>query len=201
MTKLFNHRYRIPSARAQWWDYGNNAAYFITICTLHRRHYFGEIQNWEMDLSSIGIRCWHCWYIIPNHFPFVKLDAFVVMPNHVHGIIIIDKTILSNYNDGDAIGGDAIVETQNFASLQFGRQQQRDLPKSGNHFGPQSQNLGSIVRGFKIGVTKYCRENDIEFGWQPRYHDHIIRDRMELERIQNYIRNNPGNWKEDLHYL
>jgi putative transposase len=209
MANVFNYRYRIPSARAQWWNYGNNGAYFITICTLNRQHFFGEIFEDEMYLSVAGIKCWECWKAIPDHFPFVELGAFIVMPNHVHGIIIIDKPTVRTHQPPDGgqqppvggqqppVGGQQPpVETQNFASLQENpRKQQR------NQFGPQSQNLGSIVRGFKIGVTVFCRNNNFEFQWQARFHDHIIRDHKELERIHHYIVNNPKNWKEDVHYL
>jgi putative transposase len=81
------------------------------------------------------------------------------------------------------------VETQNFASLQYR-----------NQFGPQSQNLASIVRGYKIGVTKFARQNDIPFIWQPRYYDHVIRDAAEHERIHQYILTNVEHWQDDKLY-
>lgn len=192
MKDLFKNRYRVPSFRAQWWNYGNNGMYFVTICTRYRVHYFGEISKGHMILSEAGFQCWECWLQIPNHFPFVVLDAFTVMPNHIHGIIIIDKPKF------DATGAVQIdpVETQYFASLQGHNEN-----KSSNVFGPQSQNLGSIIRGFKIGVTSFCRQKGLEFEWQPRFHDHIIRNRHEFESIRRYILNNPKNWNEDVHYL
>ena len=88
-----------------------------------------------------------------------------------------------------------IVEAQNFAPLQFANKSQ---PK--NKFGPQSQNLASIIRGYKTGVTKYARNHHIGFAWQSRFHDHIIRNEMEYQRIKNYIINNPINWKGDKFY-
>ncbi len=170
MSGKFQNKYRIPSARASWWDYGSNAAYFVTICTRNREHFFGEIVEtmpsptvFEMQLTPIGQSAYDCWNEIPKHFPFVVLDEFVVMPNHVHGIIVIDKPEIKNKNGGetrDAIGdtiGDAIVETQNFASLQQSMDSTIKQPKTQNKFGPQSQNLASIIRGFKIGVTKFAR--------------------------------------------
>jgi len=169
----FKGKYRIASARWASWDYSSNAAYFITICTANRAHDFGEIVNGEMNLSALGQSAWDCWNEIPAHFPFVELGAFVVMPNHAHGIVVIDKPN---------------VETQYFASL----------PK--NKFGPQSQNLASIVRGYKIGVTKFANQNHIPFKWQTRYHDHVIRDTPEHERIHEYILTNPQNWEEDEFY-
>ena len=87
----FRNKYRIASARAQWWDYGNNAAYFITICTAHRENYFGKITNGKMILSEIGEIASKCWAETPQHFPFVDLDMYIVMPNHLHGIVIINK--------------------------------------------------------------------------------------------------------------
>ena len=91
------------------------------------------------------------------------------MPNHVHGIIIIDKP------DGDDDDGP-------------------------NQFGPQSKNLASIVRGYKIGVTKYARQHNQPFKWQARYHDHVIRNDREYERIRQYIDENPERWEEDRYF-
>jgi REP element-mobilizing transposase RayT len=187
----FQNKYRIPSARAQWWDYSSNAAYFITVCTQGRMHYFGEIKNHKMILSELGKSAETCWYDIPNHFPFIQLGAFVTMPNHIHGIIIIDKTENTTQ----------FVETQNFASLQQQSQQQSQPQLSSkNKFGPQSQNLASIVRGYKIGVTKQSKTICPDFQWQSRFHDHIIRDDNEYQRINDYIETNPLNWEQDKFY-
>ncbi|MDL2312781.1 transposase, partial [Bacteroidales bacterium OttesenSCG-928-B11] len=82
----YKDKYRIPSARASWWDYGQNGAYFVTICTHNRKHFFGKIENGKMILSKIGEIAHQYWSEIPAHFPFAYLGEFVVMPNHVHGI-------------------------------------------------------------------------------------------------------------------
>ena len=215
MPKKFKNKYRIKSTRLQNWDYGWNGAYFITICTQNRKHFFGEIKNCVLQLSEIGKMAEKYWHEIVEHFPFVELDAFVVMPNHIHGIIIINKqnddNITNNANnptdiggaanDGDNIldiGGVANVKTQNFASLQSSQSQQspsQSLAK--NKFGAQSKNLASIIRGYKIGVTKNAKKINPLWQWQPRFHDHIIRNDNEYYRIKNYIINNPENWKED----
>ncbi|MGB4205474.1 MAG: hypothetical protein WBJ84_07635 [Bacteroidales bacterium] len=189
----FQNKYRISSARAYWWDYGSNAAYFFTICTQNRLHYFGEIENNEMIFSPLGMAAQTCWKQIPDHFPFVQLGAFVVMPNHVHGIIIINKLV--DIPVGTQIVGTQSVETQNFASLPI-TTKQKSQP-SNNQFGPQSKNLGSIIRGFKIGVTKQSKIIAPDFKWQSRYHDHIIRNEAEYHRIEEYILKNPINWKND----
>lgn len=131
-----------------------------------------------MHLSELGQHAVNCWLEIPAHFPFVILDRFIIMPNHVHGIIIINKP----------------VETQNLASLQS-----PSVPQ--NQFAPQSQNLASIVRGFKIGVTKQVKQTQINFAWQPRFYDHIIRNQESYLKIAEYTETNPQRWQEDRFYL
>jgi len=180
-SEKFKDKYRIASARLQGFDYGSNGAYFVTINTKNRESYFGKIVNGIMGLSEMGCQAWKCWYEIPNHFPFVILDEFVVMPDHVHGVIFIDKTVSQPIPM-------PTVETQDFASL--------PNHKITNKFGPQSKNLASIIRGFKIGVTKFIHEHDVDFTWQPRFHDRIIRNEGELNRIRQYIKDNPNNWRK-----
>jgi putative transposase len=181
-TGKFKGKYRIPSARWAAWDYGSNAAYFVTLCVANRAHDFGTITNGEMNLSPLGQSALDCWNEIPAHFPFVELGEFVVMPNHVHGIVAINKPHAVETH---------VVETQYLASLQRTR----------NRFGPQSQNLASIIRGYKIGVTKFARQNNLPFAWQARYHDHVIRNAAEQARIQQYILTNPQNWEKDSLYF
>ena len=116
----YRNKYRIPSTRLQKWDYGWNAIYFVTICTWHREHYFGEINNGAMCLSPIGTIANVLWHELKNHFNNIELDAFVVMPNHIHGIIAINN----NVNNGDNIAtthdmvATHAVETTHALSLQ-----------------------------------------------------------------------------------
>lgn len=180
----FKGKYRIPSARRPSWDYGSNATYFVTICTKNRVPYFGTIDDaaverapddpndsTRMHTTPLGEEARRCWSAIPVHFPFVRLDAFVIMPDHVHGIVVIDKS--------DA------VETHDHASLHI---------HPTNHFGRQSRNLASIIRGFKIGVTTFARVHDLDFAWQARYHDRIVREDDSLGMIRFYIQANPMRW-------
>ena len=191
MSEKYKNKYRIPSARLQGYDYGQNGAYFITICTKDRIHYFGDIisstgcetQNIaSLRATPIGLIANEYWKKIPEHFPFVILDEFVVMPNHVHGIINISKP--SNDKAG--------LEIQN-------------LPGYINKFGSQFGNISSIIRGYKAGVKSFATINKIDFAWQPRFYDHIIRDDDEMKRIRKYILENTANWfrdrnnKEDLY--
>lgn len=216
MTERYQGKYRSDSARLSFWDYGSNAIYFITICTKNREHFFGEIAGVEVILNEIGEIAHQCWLEIPKHFPFVKLGNHVIMPNHTHGIVIIDKptgpplvagtqNVVGTQNIASLrqppgpppiVGPPLVAGTQNIASLRPGPIP-AGRPPAKNQFGPQSQNLASIIRGFKIGVTKNARLINPNFCWQPRFHDHIIRDDESFHNISQYIKNNPMNWKED----
>ncbi|MFK7795891.1 MAG: transposase [Aureispira sp.] len=173
----YQNKYRIASTRLPYWDYGWNGAYFITICTKKQKHFFGSVVDGQMQLSAMGHIANSCWYEIPNHFPFVELGAHVIMPNHVHGIVGINKL---DGSGGDGRDAKSCVST---------------IPK--NKFGPQSKNMASIIRGFKTGVTKHARKINPDFAWQARYWDHIIRDEPAYQRITQYISNNPQKWQED----
>lgn len=183
MQNKFKNKYRISSARLQTWDYSNNGAYFITICTQNRHHFFGNINNGIMQLSEIGKLAEQFWYEIPNHFPMVELGNFVVMPNHVHGILIIDKT-----NDS------SFVETRHCLVSTI----HSNTIIGSSRFQNQGKNtISSIVGSYKSIVTKISRQINPNFGWQSRFHDHIIRNSKSFDNIQNYIEQNPLNWATD----
>ena len=169
----FRYKYRVPSARLKHHNYSFSGYYYITICTYNRINYFGNIKDNEMKLSDVGQIAGKYWLKIPEYFPFVELYQYVIMPNHVHGILRINNS----------------VETRYLASHE-GKEYQ-------NRFGPQSNNLASIVRGYKSGVKKWAIENDIGFAWQPRFYDHIIRNNASLNAICKYIMENPSHWSED----
>lgn len=179
MKNRFRNRYRITTTRLPNWNYGWNAAYFITICTADRKPYFGSIPmaQKEMQLSVTGQIVFDLWQLIPENFPSAKLDEFVIMPDHIHGIIIIDK------NNGNRRC--AINRASN--NMDIGG-------VTGNKNPMLHDNLSRIIRWFKGRSTSECRKINEHFGWQPRFYDHIIRDRESHERIRNYIRNNPLNW-------
>ena len=179
MSDRFKNKFRISSARLGGWDYGSHGLYYVTICTKNRVHYFGEIeqnvesqnigtQNIEtqniasLQPTTIGEVALNNWLDIPNHFSFIELDDFVIMPNHIHGILFINKPERIDW--------------------QY------------NKFGVQSQNLASVIRGYKASVKTYSTINNIEFEWQPRYHDHVIRTERGYLNIKQYIFNNPEQW-------
>jgi len=194
MEGKFQNKYRISSSRLKNWDYGKNGAYFITICTRNREHFFGEIvtindEN-EMHFNEIGVLANEFWAEIPNHFPFVALGNFQVMPNHVHGILINDK---KNIVD-DVI--DVVVETLQCNVSTENAMKNEQMAK----ISPKSGTISTIMRSYKSVVTKNAHYIHADFEWQERFHDHIIRDSESFERIQNYIENNVANWKDDKFY-
>ncbi len=205
MSKKYQNKYRIESTRLKNWDYGSNAGYFVTICTHHRICYFGDIVDGKMNLSEIGKIAQTEWIKTFEMRPDMNLQMgeYVVMPNHFHAIIIIGE---NDYNTQRSLERGMEHGTQYW-------EQRRDAmhcvsttgptgptqnPK--NQFGPQSKNLASIIRGFKIGVTKNARQIHADFAWQSRFHDHIIRNNESFHRIRKYIRQNPSNWKNDKFY-
>jgi REP element-mobilizing transposase RayT len=171
----YKNKYRVPSVRLNGWDYGSHGLYFVTICTKDRIPYFGEIVESPIETlnretqciaslhaSQIGEIAYNNWLNIPKYHPYVELDDFVIMPDHVHGILFLNKPSKADW-----------------------------LP---NKFGSQSQNLASIIRGYKASIKQYTTINNIEFSWQPRYYDRVIRDEKEYQNIRGYIYDNPDNW-------
>jgi len=184
----FHDKYRISTTRLSMWDYSRVGAYFVTICIRNKQHYFGKIDTNVDSTKSIallqpteiGKKVIEEWYKTPSIREDMNIELldFVLMPNHLHGIIFIKE---NQYN----VRSDAMP---------------RVLPSEKdvvNHFGSQSKNVASIIRGYKSSITMYARKNNIHFGWQPRYYVHIIRNEQDLRRIQEYIQNNPARWMYD----
>ena len=170
---LFQGKYRVESARLRDWDYAAGGWYFVTICTALRKCWFGNIEPSGQQLSAIGIAAEEQWRAIPSHYKNIKLDAFSVMPNHVHGIIIID-------------GEHPHAPRPHLAYRTLGL-----AP-------PAAGSLSAVVRSYKAGVTRWCRANGHStFAWQSRFHDHIIRGNREVGAVREYIRQNPENWLRD----
>ena len=164
----FKGKYRIPSARLPGWDYASPGYYFVTIVTHGRIPYFGDIADGKMRLSPIGEIVADEWRKTPRIRPNVQLDEWVVMPNHIHGIIVINPT------------DDRGVST----------------PTKNQKWKPNS--LGSIINQFKSTCTKRIRAMGYpEFAWQSRFYDHIIRDEKSLQQIRTYICSNPLQWEKD----
>lgn len=173
MPQKFRGKYRTTSIRKTGWNYNSDGAYFVTICTKNRRNFFGRIDNGRMENSGIGELARKFWDEIPNHFQFVNLGEFVIMPDHLHGIIIINNTA-----ETPKLGASTIMK--NDSEIQKW--------KPGN--------LGVIINQFKRICTIHSRKLEPNFAWQSRYYDHIIRDEMEFRRISEYIKNNPEKYSK-----
>lgn len=206
---LYIGKYRIQSARMKRWDYGSDGCYFITICTKNRIHYFGQVINGEMVLSNIGRIVKKFWYEIPNHFTRVVLDQYIVMPNHIHGIVVIttpNRSGLNNFygsnggfisNDSVGPGITAVSGGSMVSQPTQPTQPTQKRPLTGRHnkqWHPGT--VGVIINQYKRICTIQARKICPNFGWQPRFHDHIIRNKGELMRIRRYIAANPANWKK-----
>ena len=165
--KLYKNKFKIDSSRLKDRDYSTPWWYYVIICTNNFKGCFEEIKNGRMILNEFGKIVEQFWVDIPKHYLAAELDYKVVMPNHFHGIIIINK-----------------VETGHAPSLQIKK------PK-----------LGIIVGSFKSAVSKWAHKNNcVNFKWQSRFYDHIIRNESDLRRIRRYIKNNPLKWELDVYY-
>ena len=188
--------YNLPqrkSPRARWHDY-SGADYFVTFCTKNRELYFGDVVDGQMVLSEIGewavTQIEQTAIIRQNE---VEIPMFVVMPNHVHLIVV--------FNGVSPCRDTSNVSASNVSGLKIIKPDISDARGASLWFGPQSGNLPSVVRGIKSAVTKYANEHGISFAWQSRYHDHIIRNQMEMNRIADYIETNPLRWEMDQFYM
>ena len=165
------YQYR-KSPRADWFEY-NEGIYFITICTTDKRHYFGHITDGKMYLSPIGKYLLDELQNPSTHHPHIRIESFVVMPNHLHAIVIVAP------NTGDTV------------DLTPANRMQKSLAQK------QRPVLSRYIGSLKSAVTKYAHSIGCEFTWQERFHDHIIRGLDDWQRITEYIEHNIENWGKD----
>ena len=171
MGNIYHER---KSPRANWHEY-DGGDYFVTICTKDKFHYFGEIKNDEIKLTDIGIYLKSQIENIQKYYPFAEVLLYTIMPNHIHLIISICTDAINRVHTSDAINR---------------------VPTSARNV-MKKQMLGSVIRGLKARVTKYANDNKIQFAWLGRYNDRIIRNKNEMNRIAEYITNNPIKWKSN----
>jgi REP-associated tyrosine transposase len=190
------------SVRLQGFDYTQAGAYFITICTRNRTCIFSEVRGGEIRPTPVGEVAASCWEAIPDHFPTAELDAFVLMPNHLHGIVVLHGPL-------DLEQGTACRAPTNQAGFR-------------ERFGaPVSGSISTIVRSFKAAVTKAINDDPgrgtacralvsdrlgplppgrIRSVWQSDYFEHVIRNERSLDQLRDYIAANPARWNEDSLY-
>lgn len=166
-----NRQFRNQSRRLKNWDYTSPSGYFVTICTHLRKPYFGNINNDKMHFSPIGQIVDQEWVKTGSLRESVELNEYVIMPNHVHGIIFLKSFV---------------------GTPRWGVQMSKNKG---------TDSLGLIIGQFKSACTRRIRaEFRSDFAWQARYYDHVIRDQIDLQRIREYIRDNPLKWALDEYY-
>lgn len=179
------------SIRLQGYDYSQAGAYFVTLCTQDRECLFGEIVNGEMRLNEAGRVVAHEWIKTAKIRDEIELDEWVVMPNHFHGILVI----ADGRGDPQVARKNPPVAPMNGTTISGEQGDRRVAPT-----GPQPRSIGAVMAGFKSAATKRINELRQTPGtklWQRNYWEHIVRNEPELNRIREYIHNNPAQWELD----
>ncbi len=187
-------RFKIASNRLKEYDYTTPWWYFVTICVKNHKQVLSSIENNKMSLSSIGKIIEEEWLITMGLRSYIELDEYVIMPNHFHGIIIINSVEATG---SVVLGSD--IENKKLLRVEDGKTKKMTQRVISTTLQPNS--LGSIIGQFKSACTKRIRamENH-NFAWQANYYDHIIRNQKDLDRIREYIQNNPLKWELDKYY-
>ena len=158
-------------------------------------HFFGEIKNGTMYLNEIGQFAFENLQDIGAHYPYAEVPLFVVMPNHIHGIVFIDG---EKWGNGRIIPD--TVETRRASSLQQPTPQpphETTKNEKMQKISHRQSLLSNTIGGFKSAISKFANTHNITFAWQTRFHDRIIRNQEEMNRIADYIENNPMKWEMD----
>jgi len=183
----YHHRHSI---RLKDYDYREAGAYFITICSYKKQCLFGRIASGQMQLNILGNLVKRCWSQIPNHFCRVRLDMMTIMPNHIHGIIILNE----NHRRGTARRA---PETKQAGTTSR-------IPTSESFGKPISDSISTIIRSFKGAATKMMNQAGTSVEgpiWQRGYYERVIRNEKELAVIRKYISGNIQNWEMDKDFL
>jgi REP element-mobilizing transposase RayT len=195
MSKFDPQKHHRRSIRLKGYDYSQEGAYYVTIVTWRRDFLFGEIVNQEMMLSQYGEIVQKWWQEIPVHFSNVETGAFVIMPNHVHGIIYIFEERRGTVPVPEDDGENSISQNDDMSGENLGG----ETPPLRGFDGIPT--LGQIVAYFKYQSTKEMNKADntgtVTKFWQRNYYEHIIRDETDLQNKTDYIESNPRLWDED----
>jgi putative transposase len=190
-SKFDPQKHHRQSIRIKEYDYTLPGAYFVTIVTYQRDCLLGDIQNGTIVLNAFGQIADECWRSIPEHFPSVELGAYAIMPNHVHGIIIISGVGARHADDtrrGASVGARHADNRKGAAVLRPNVTRPNVKPGS----------LGAIMRSYKSAVSyRIHKEHNATGIWQRNYYEHIIRNDRDLQHITDYINANPLRWNED----
>jgi putative transposase len=194
-------KHKRRSIRLKGYDYSAPGAYFITICTHQRQYLFGQIVAGQMELNATGLWVQACWQRLPHSFLPLTLDVFVIMPNHLHGILWLGNA--SRGGDDTSRRGEAFGQ-KFLEQSEISRPNASPLPNPNvgpiHPNGTQPGTIATIIQNFKSISTRRINQLQNSAGhplWQRNYYEHVIRDNTALQRIRNYIRNNPLTWEQD----
>ncbi len=177
---LFKNKYRVESTRLPAWNYSSAGYYYVTICTKDRAHFLGDVRTGDVALTEIGEIVAEEWLKTEIVRPNVKLDEWIIMPNHLHGILLITHQIKNVETPRRGVSTPQHTKTL-AASKKWA-----------------ANTLGSIIGQFKGKCTKRIRAQGFnEFAWQMRFFDRIIRSEEALYKARHYIASNPVNWDKD----
>lgn len=192
--KRYKGKYRPDSLRLQGYDYSSEGLYFLTICTKNKRRFFGTVKEGIMKMNSAGRIVANEWEKTEKIRDRVQLGEWVVMPNHLHGIIYLKP---KQCRDASHASQDKCQQSDGHSPSLHSIEDSNFK----NEFGPQRNNISSIVRGFKSACSRKISElGKKTFSWQSGFYDHIIRNQKSLLKIERYIRENPYRWAEDRYY-
>ena len=184
------------SSRLKGYDYAGAGAYFVTICAQNRECLFGEIVDGKMLLNDAGRMVETVWDQLPIRFPHLELDEFIVMPNHIHGILVSHRTQTGDHKDRPYMAPDTVG---------YRKSGEQKVRPDGRPHGTLPGTVGRVVQAFKSITTHEYVHGVKQYGWrrfngklwQRNYYEHVIRNDNELNRIREYIATNPARWKTD----
>jgi len=182
-------RFHRRSIRMRHYDYGESAHYFVTICSYQRRCVFSDVSDAECILNRLGMLVERCWSELPGHFGNLALDEYVIMPNHLHGIITVPSRGITPRSDRARIH-----QNEDDARARHALPLQRKFGK------PMRGALPTVIASFKSAATKRARQHGLSQNrsvWQRGYYERVIRGEKELARIRKYITENPLTWELD----
>jgi putative transposase len=201
-------KHRRRSIRLKGYDYSAAGASFITICTHQRQCLFGSIVSGQMELNATGLWVQACWQRLPHHFLTLTLDVFVIMPNHLHGILWLGDTSGGDGNGDTSRRGEAFGQ-KFLEQPKISRPNASPLPNPNvapiqpngtQPNGTQPGTIAAIIQNFKSVSTRRINQLQNSAGrpiWQRNYYENVVRDNTALQRIRSYIRNNPLAWEQD----
>ena len=192
------------SIRLKKYDYSQAGLYFVTICVQNRECVLGKIIDGKINLSSLGIIADVLWHEIKNHANNVDLGEFTVMPNHIHGIILLGCNDGGDGGDNGDGGDGGGVGARHALPLhaEHTEHAERMEQQMQSRFQNQGKNtLSSIVGSYKSAVSKHAHRLGFTFSWQRNYYEHIIRNEQSYQNISGYIIHNPEKWQDDKFYV